>query len=337
MPEKPRRYLLFSVDTEPDSPDWKGYAPDSLTYRNFAGLRGLAEMAAGYGVKPTFFVTYSSAGREELQAALGTLQQGTYEIGAHLHPGDTPPFGAGSDNILAVPPDLLAKKFSSLHGRITSCFGTPFSFRAGAWTIDKRVISLLRRHGYTADSSVTPGISWLFIGRPSYAAAPACAYRLSPENPALAGNSPVLEIPVSILKARRLKGLAGELLAAVFSMPLESRRGFVYGLLKKCRSLRPLWLRPAFATVEQMKIVAENTTADFAHVMCHSNELWPGASPYSPTAEKCRSLRERLGLFFSFARDAGYNPLTLSEYAALHRRDRAGASGAGRPREHSWS
>jgi hypothetical protein len=319
MQEKPPRYILFSIDTEPDAPQWRGYDYRNLTFENIEGIQALLARVEEYGIRPTFLVTCSMALQARLRSVLEPLVAWSRcEIGAHFHPGDTPPFAnspqSTNDNILKIPDGLLAEKFESLHATVTSVFGVPRSYRSGAWTIDSRIVNLLTKYGYGVDSSVTPGISWRALRRPSYVGAPRDAYYLDSKNPGHSGNSGVLELPVTIWSPSHLSGLGGELLAAVCSMPLESRRGILFSALKKYRPYRPLWLRPALSTLEEMVMVAEKSETDFIHIMCHSNELSLGTSPYSDTPEKLRSLMDKITRFFSYANRTGFVPLTLSEY-----------------------
>jgi hypothetical protein len=332
-PSRPR-YLLFSVDAEPDDPDWKGLGTGPWTHENLRGLAGLRARLKAFGVKATWFVSHSTAAAGVLERELGPdLADGSCEIGSHFHPGDTPPFAAvpaavrgGGDNAAALPDGALEGKFASLHAALSARFGPPRSHRAGAWTLDARLAGLLRRYGYAADSSVTPGVSWKANGRPSYLGAPMRAYRLGTGDPAVPGAEGPWEIPVSIRSPRRLPDpLARTLFGSFLTMPLASR-GRAAALARLLRPPAPRWLRPAFADAEAMRETAENLEsegAEYLHAMCHSNELWPGASPYCRTGADAARFFSRLEGFFAWALGRGYMPVTVAGYAA--------ALGEGRP------
>ena len=330
-----KRYLLFTVDTEPDDPLWRGLHRGGWTHENLRGLPRLASVCRSLGIRPTFFISHSAAVQVEAAGALlPLLRDGACEVGTHLHPGDTPPFRereeALVDNILKVPDGLLEEKFASLHWEVWSRFGRPTAYRSAAWTLDGRLVRLLERHGYRADSSVTPGVSWRLHGRPSYLDAPPGAYRLGYGDPAVPGGSGIVEVPVSVWSPGRLDGatLPGRVLGDLFTMPLGSRSGPAVSLVKAVRPSPPQWIRPAFRTQAQMEETAGSLAdEEFLHVMCHSNELWPGASPYVKTRADLDAFYLRLEGFFRWALDRGYRPATVSGYAGLV--EASGRLGAG--------
>lgn len=320
---KRTRYLIFSVDTEPDDPMWTGPRMAEARHENLRAIRGLCSRLGEIGAKPTFLCSHTSAAHPDLiRGVEALLGAGRAEIGAHFHPGDTPPFGpwdgAGGDNLMRMTDEALEEKFARLHAGLTARFGTMTSYRSAAWSIDARLVALLIRHGYRVDSSVTPGVSWAWIGRPSYLEAPNRAYRLDPRNPARPGDSPLLEVPVSIWIPRRWSGSMTERLGGhLFTMPMAARVGLLARGLRALRPPPPMWLRPAFMDLGGMKETARRMgEEDYLHVMCHSNELWPGTSPYVATEDDVDRVRRRLEGFLEWALDEGYIPVTLSEYAA---------------------
>lgn len=331
-----KRYLLFSVDTEPDDPLWQGLHRGGWTHENLRGLPRLAGFCRDLGVKPTFYISHSVAVRVEAAGALlPLLREGMCEVGAHLHPGDTPPFGhwdrESVDNVLKVPESLLEAKFANLHWEIWSRFGRPTSYRSAAWTLDGRVVKLLERHGYTADSSVTPGVSWRLNGRPSYLHAPRGAYRLGYGDPAVPGNSGIIEVPVSVWSPRRIDPAtwAGRMQGDWTTMPMAARKGPVVDVIRALRPPPPQWIRPAFKSLPEMEEIARRLEGEeFLHVMCHSNEVWAGASPYVKTGEDLEAFYARLEGFFRYALAKGYIPASVSEYGAIH----AASAGGGPPR-----
>ncbi len=348
------RYLLFSVDTEPDDPSWSGLAGGPWSHANLAGLTELGDRLRALGVRATYLVSHSVAVFGSLEGLLAKdLADSACEVGTHFHPGDTPPFRSeprsepssasrstsllpthsGSepdlDNILRIPTWLLEEKFANLHAAILSRFGAPTSYRSGAWDMDGRVTALLKRYGYRVDSSVTPGISWRGNGRPSYLAAPMRAYPLGPGDPCLpglpgsAGDGGILEVPVSIWSPRRWDGTwAGRLAGDILTMPLAARKGLSVRMIRALRPQAPQWLRPAFMKTAEMEAAALRLEKGFGeggggylHVMCHSNELWPGASPYCRDRRDLDEIYARLEGIFRFALGRGYVPVTLADYA----------------------
>jgi hypothetical protein len=318
-------FLIFSVDTEPDNL-WAGRRHGHVfTHDNIAaGIAGTTPLLKDLGVKPVFFlshsVAFSAASADILASVAATLP---CEIGSHFHPCDTPPFSAGekvsTDNILKLSDAQLEEKFSNLHKSITARFGEIRSFRAGAWTIDARTVSLLKSHGYRCDSSITPGISWALIGRPSYVWAPRRSYYLDERNVCAEGHSGVLEVPVSIRPKKRVPGFFPALGSSLFTMPLASQKGFLMSRVRQIRRFRPMWLRPAFNSLDEMKTVAVPLLEEtgFLHVMVHSTELACGTSPYVSTEAERQRLLDRLRGIFRFALVRGCTPVTMAEYADI--------------------
>jgi uncharacterized membrane protein YbhN (UPF0104 family) len=325
LPELKRpRYLIFSIDTEPDDPTWKGPGPGAVTHENLRALPALCGRMRELGVKPTFLCSHSVARHDQFPDSVEPLlREGLGEIGAHLHPGDTPPFGAwdaqAGDNLARMPDEALEEKFSRLHECLTGRFGPMTSYRSAAWSIDARLASMLVRHKYHVDSSVTPGVSWSWIRRPSYLEAPNRAYYLDPSHPSRPGESKLLEVPVSIWIPRRWEGtLAQRLGGHLFTMPMAARLGLLARGIRAVRPPPPLWLRPAFMDLEGMKKVAGlMAEEEYLHVMCHSNEFWPGTSPYVSTREDVDRVLGRLEGFLRYALGEGYIPVTLSAYGAI--------------------
>jgi hypothetical protein len=334
------KYLLFSVDTEPDDEHWEGLGEGPWSRENLRGLPELQRRLGVLGVRATYLITHSVAAMGRLEDILApSLAADACEIGTHFHPGDTPPFpriapepgngavgkaaGKDRDNILRVPTDLLEAKFENLHALIVSRFGKPASHRSGAWALDSRVIRLLVKHGYKVDSSVTPGVSWKRNARPSYLGAPMHAYTLGDGDPCIAGDTGILEVPVSIWSPRRWDGtLAGRLIGDMLTMPLAARGGMGTRIVRALRPEPPQWLRPAFMEVPEMERslqCLESEGADYLHVMCHSNELWPGTSPYFGNRQEPDRFYARLDGIFRIALSRGYRPVTLAQYAeAFH-------------------
>ena len=110
--------------------------------------------------------------------------RGAAEVGAHLHPWTTPPFGgepglARNDAAHTYPchldePLLAAKLRALTTAQIRDAFGAaPTSFRAGRFGLDATGARLLAELGYVVDSSVTPYVSWAGNpGRPGWGGGP---------------------------------------------------------------------------------------------------------------------------------------------------------------------
>ena len=70
-------------------------------------------------------------------------------------------------------------------------------------------------------------------------------------------------------------------------------------------------------TLGEMLSCAENLLkeSDCLHMMCHSNELIAGTSPYTITEKMSRDFFKRLKGFFNYVLNEKVKPVTLSDYA----------------------
>jgi len=316
--------FLITIDVEPDSPAWSAKLSE-FHCRNIAFLDRLQEVCDRYGARPTYLTTYGVAidtGAEKVLARLAAT--GRCEIGAHLHPADTPPKldrPHPETSIPDLPPDVKAEKFANLHRALAEHFGAPTAFRAGRYRLDGDSVGILERLGFTADSSVTPHVSWRLEKGPDWARAPERPYRLSRTDPARPGDSSIIEVPVTIRERRRF-GIGGRRISDLFSMPFRSLPGPVSRAFEWVRPVRPDWLRPTYLDAGALAALMDEVLADdpdaALNMMFHSNELAPGTSPFVRTEEEARAFLARVEVACAHAAKRGAVPLTLSEAAARY-------------------
>ena len=136
---------------------------------------------------------------------------GEAEIGAHLHPWNTPPLrepltphNTMTSNLVA---DLQSEKLQVLTDQLRTVLDTaPTVFRAGRFGFGPSLVPALVDLGYEADSSVTPFVDWTaYDDGPNYIGAPLHRYRIAadrePRKAALHG--PLVELPVTSGFTRR--------------------------------------------------------------------------------------------------------------------------------------
>src|SRR5213083_1872202 len=125
--------LIVSIDTEEDN--WRPRR-DGVTIENIRELPRLDALFQRLGVQATYFTTYQVATREWAAAILRGLRAGGAEIGAHLHPWNTPPleepFVSRNTMVTNLPHTLQVAKLKSLTAALAESFGErPCVFRAG--------------------------------------------------------------------------------------------------------------------------------------------------------------------------------------------------------------
>ncbi|OHB00189.1 MAG: hypothetical protein A3E94_01225 [Candidatus Zambryskibacteria bacterium RIFCSPHIGHO2_12_FULL_44_12b] len=301
--------LIITVDTEADN-QWK--KEKLVTLENIFYLPRFQELAQRFGFIPTYLVTYEVAVNSEAASILSQFQKGgNAEIGAHLHPWTTPPYQkdtAWERKYHRFPSELsfeeLDEKMRTLTEAIKENFGeSPTSFRAGRWGLSPKVVKVLKELNYTADSSVTPGISWhktkgdpKGLGGPDFRHAPLFPYEISNDNILSQGESGIVEIPVTILPTG----------------------GIIERIVRQATG-HPRWFRifPE-TTLNDLKIVYKAVLCKhlpYIQFMIHSSELMPGGSPY---AKDENAMERTFGLIrdlFSFLKEQQVDGVTISQFA----------------------
>src|SRR5438270_2432195 len=158
--------VIVSVDTEEDNwrPSRNGVAVGNI--RELARLGGFFDRL---GVRPTYLVNYQVAIKPCAVEVLRDLgASGNAEIGAHLHPWNTPPldeaFVPRNTMLKNLPADLQLAKLERLTATLEQAFETsPRVFRAGRFGFGSGTVAALLRCGYCVVSSVTLFWNWQWL------------------------------------------------------------------------------------------------------------------------------------------------------------------------------
>ena len=317
--------VVITIDTEPDDA-WTNHLNPSVA--NVAGLMRLHTLLDQYGAKATLLATYRTVQDDKACEVLQTLASAHgAEIGAHLHPWETPPFmESGIDAKYAtfpheLPLDVFTQKLRCLTETITQRLTVPTSYRAGRWGLAPQHIAVLEAMGYLCDTSVTPWIDWsdTFGVPPSirgaggvdYRRAPLRPYRMDHENVLREGTAALLEIPVTVGFVRPAPAFVWRTYAFLPQLP---RR-----LLRKTGLLRPVWALPAQWDGAHLMGMLRSWLAcprGVLNIACHSSELTLGASPRSRTNEEVDEIFARVAAMLAvLAADRSCVFETLSQAA----------------------
>ncbi len=286
-------YLAITIDTEADSPSWK--PSKILSLENIKEIPKLQELLKRYGVRPTYFVTYSVAEDEFSKKIFQKLlDKESIEIGAHLHPWVNPPFSSEEEKLSMSYPhrsEMEMEKLSALTGRIEESFGfRPISYRAGRYGFDEESLKYIKKLGYIIDSSLAPHTDWRFDGGPDFSGIKESnPYFLSEKDIRVSGGSGVLEIPISIVLN---KGLAPSLQKIYDGSPSQLKRA-----VKKTGLVKPVWLRPSLSSFEEMKFVVDRLLGkgiNVLNMMFHSYELAAGRNPYLKTEAQVEDFFQKM-------------------------------------------
>jgi peptidoglycan/xylan/chitin deacetylase (PgdA/CDA1 family) len=319
--------LLVGIDTEGDN-QWSAESRLRPTYHNIYALPRLHDLFRRHGVRPTYLITHPVAADARSADVLRALREsGTAEIGAHHHAWETPP--CTDDDVrrhvyaLDLPGDRFDAQLAALTSAITSGVGErPVSYRSGRFGFSVAHVRPLEAEGYLVESSVAPLFFEGHKGGPDFADAPLQPYRLGYDHATRPGASHLLELPLSCALNRRWpRPLA--LLWARAPRNYTTKR-----ILRKLGVVRPLWLRPSYSSIDDMRALARRLAGQgvpVLNLLFHSSEAIVGGSPYNRTAGELDAFLDRLDRFLAYAvRDLGACPLTFREYRA--RFDAAGGS-----------
>ncbi len=312
--------LLITIDTEGDDL-WA--RPKEISTEGALFLPRFQALCEKYGLKPTWLVNYEMAECPAfVEFARAVLKRGGGEIGMHLHAWNSPPLAPLTDDDMRHQPYLaeyaepvMRDKIRFMSDLLEDRFQRKMlSHRAGRWGFNAIYARLLVEHGYQVDCSVTPHISWSEnLGDPNGGGGPDFTH--FPEQPYFMdlnridrpGDSPLLEVPVSVLETR-------------------------YSRLDACMKSRPKWLRRISRRMWPpiMTMIPRDNQRNIRHmrtILCHavvhrrpcvlmaihSSELMPGGSPFFPTHRSIERLYRRLEILFSSATKE-FQGMTLSEF-----------------------
>jgi glycosyltransferase involved in cell wall biosynthesis len=325
--------VVVSIDTEEDNWD---PARGGITVENIRELVRLDRFFERLGVRATYFTTHQVAITPWAGDILrGLHQSGRAEVGAHLHPWNTPPIDlpltSRNTMLVNLPEPVQVAKIETITKSITRAIGRrPTSFRAGRWGFGRTTANALLTCGYQVDSSVTPFKNWWEDDGPTHRGAPLEVYRLDGRGDSRVPvrDGPLIEVPLSWGYARGLWSVRARVHDLLDELRLRHLR--LESLAARLHLVNQFVLSPEIAGVEDMVGLSRRLLATgvrHLHVSWHSPSLRPGLSPFITT----RADVERLytGIEEYFARLQELVPIrfaTVSEAAALL------APGAGEPR-----
>jgi hypothetical protein len=313
--------FIITIDTEGDN-IWS--CPERVTTENARYLPRFQKLTESFGFKVTYLVNYEMAHDPFFQRfGREVLKRRTGEIGLHVHPWDSPPFGESKYDrrwnhiyLYDLSDDLLHAKIDHLTNLLTDVFEIrPRSHRAGKWGFDERVARTLSDHEYLVDCSVAPGASWkkykgIVNGRsgPDYFGFPDRPYFLNLDDIRLSGPSQLLEVPVTVKSNYSPR-------VDRFHHRIHDR--LTGSAFRKIAGHSHSWLRPTGKNIQEMLSVVDwAVQKDFPvlEFMLHSSELMPGGSPTFKTAEQIETLYGHLASLYSHLATLGISGNTLMEY-----------------------
>jgi len=272
--------VVISLDVEEEGLFSGSYPRQAAGLTNIARLRRLEFLPGEFGLPLTLLCDYPVLTHApSLRLLDGILGRTGGELGAHLHPWNTPPFPEmpwpEPVPTSVMPLETFRAKMEILQEAVQKFAGHPAtSFRMGRWNLFRRAMAVLPEVGIIVDSSVAPLRQ--VPGGPDHFLAPADPYWTGC---AAANGTPLLEAPTTQVPlipgtpgpayalARRLPSRAGELLLGSFMKTLTL-------------GVNPVWMPEASMRLATLAHVRRGGRA--LTLFWHSSEMLPGASPHFP-------------------------------------------------------
>ena len=323
MPDSVR--FIVSIDTEEDN--WYR-SRQRITLENIGELRRQARFFDRLGIRPTYFTTYHVAGDARAADVIREVSSGGgSEIGAHLHPWNTPPlteaFTPRNSMLKNLPAELQERKLRALTGMLEEAFGArPRAFRAGRYGLGQGTVAVLLRCGYSVDSSVTPFVTWkTFDDGPSFDGAPLDVYRLAPDREVTlpARDGELTEVPLSCGFSRGPFAVWGRVRRALDTAALRRLR--LIGLAARTGLCKRIMLSPEVASGADMLTLSRRLLekgVGHLHLSWHSPSLQPGLGPFTRTQADVDRLYATVEAYLEqLSRMATLKFVTVSEAAAV--------------------
>ena len=292
--------LAVVVDTEAEF-DWvTSRSRRAVGVSSVKALRRAQPIFERYHVRPTFVVDYPVSTIPEGYEVIRDLHRsGLCEVGAHLHPWDTPPFVEDITDRNSYPgnlaPAVEREKLVRLTAAIVENIGVrPRIYKAGRYGLGLATPGILAELGYEIDTSILPGTDLRREFGPDFSGCPA--------HPCWFGTDPaLLEVPMSVGYAGLLAGfpaLARPLATHPFLKALH-----LPGVLARLRLIDRIVLTPEGITFDEQRRLTRAMLRRGHRVFSltfHSPSLAPGSTPYVRDGAQLQSFLKRIEQYLAF-------------------------------------
>lgn len=293
--------VVFTVDVEEEGLFTGRYPRRPRGLANVAHLERLEFITRRHGLPLTLLATYPVINHPDCRRVLLFWRdQLGAELGAHLHPWNTPPFGPAElpePHLAAdIAPGRLRQKLASLLQAHADLLGAPArSFRMGRFDLPPELMAALPELGIKVDSSLVP-LRTTMQG-PDHFTCP-----VEPHRPSGGRGRPLplCEAPLTLVPqlagsqrvvaalARRLPPAAGRRLKVIY------------------RHLGVVGVQPSMFSAAAMRRAARlhHSRGGRTLVMyLHSSELMPGATPAYPHQAAVAKLVDKIARFLVWLSD----------------------------------
>ncbi|WP_319543124.1 hypothetical protein [uncultured Pseudodesulfovibrio sp.] len=299
--------IAITIDVEEEGLFSGNYPSKGVGVTNVQRLDMLAWLTQEFDLPLTLLVDYPVAVNPQCAETLKRWHTDLgAEIGAHLHPWNTPPLGEKTPlDSSTTPQETIREKLRTLTSAIENGTGVrPTSFRMGRWDFSARVREEITKLGFKVDASVaplkrTPAGGEYFLS--------------SPEPYWLDKPGGLLEVPLTMLPI--FPGTTRLAHALYRQFP----NGIGNAAITKFSSLGAVGIQPVWHSSPVMRQAVrlhQRRGGDTLTMFFHSSELLPGASPHFPTEQSVRRFVAKIRSFIEWlSRRSDLKGTTLS---ALH-------------------
>ena len=283
--------VVVSLDVEEDGLGCGRYPRSPSGVANVAALERLEFVDREFGIPLTLLATYPVIMDDgALAHLLRWRDRRGAEIGAHLHPWNTPPFPDDGREYGGNPTPLDSEKIRVLRAAIERRTGrAPVSFRMGRFAVGEKLFDDVQRAGFLREASIVP-FHASSGGLPAYGVAPDPYCLRGAADPSAA----LWEIPLTNLP---VWPRAGRWMAAATA---GARRPWQRTLQRAFQRIGVAGTHPAWFSLPAMCAAARLHVARGGRVIqvfMHSSELMPGCTPAFPTERSVRRQVDRLAAF----------------------------------------
>ena len=324
-----KRYLIITIDTEEEFNWQRAFFPsEGGTVKNVNELRHLQKVFSELSAKVTYFADFPVLEDETARNILREFH-GQYgaEIGTHLHPWCTPPFGEELNRVNTMannlPADLVRSKLEALTELFIQVFGfRPCSYRAGRFAFDRTSAEIIGELGYHIDSSITPFYDWSRGSGPNFFFAPLRPYFIDDQGICSEKkNGKILEVPISTGFNRTPFRFWSKIYFFARKRHLRFLR--MAGALDRSHLLKRIILGPELQSLEEMKSLVKGLCREEFQVfnmIFHSSSLLAGGDPTIRSPQEVGAFKKRVIDTVSWMiQECGAEPIRLSDYLPIHK------------------
>ena len=315
--------VIVTIDTEEEGL-WSGqFSTSNAPVENISAVPKFQKVCDDLGVTPTYLINSPVATDPEAVAVLKDIANSDRcEIGAHIHPWNTPPvqgdYNAFESYLCNLPVEVQREKLGVVTRQIEDAFGIkPRSFRSGRYGLDGTGAALLEELGYRVDSSVCPFTDYSEDGGPDFRGAPFVPYWPAKDLRNRGERGRLLEVPVSF-GFNRTGFERAERLHAWLARP-GVRRLRLVGILDRLGIMQKIKFSPEKGDANRLGALARaylRNRAPCLVMMFHSSSLLPGNTPYVRSESELqaflRTVRETLEYCMG---TLGMSAMTLGDFA----------------------